>query len=919
VSQQGDTTGEGAARPLAQSSRADGLPSYREVFDVTHDALFVHDETGRILDVNERMCSMFRCPRSVALTLSLHDVSLGESPYSEVEARGKIALAVARGSTTFEWRTKRCDSTLFWSEVSLHSATVCGERRVIASVRDITAQREAEDALRLSEERFRALASMAREGIMVHVDGVILDVNQAFVEIVGLGAPSELIGKNGLDAVPLTDESRERIREMRRSCETNPYDIELVRHDGKRVYAETASRATTYFGRPARLVFVRDITDRQRAEQALRQSEERFRHLFDAGADAIFVVDDEGKITDVNRAACETLGYSREELLRLIVLDIVASTTRERLARFFKEVLERGQVDVEGVQRRRDGTQFPVDTRVTAFRTAEGPRFFAAVRDITDRKRQEEARRQSERRLTMAISATADAIWEWNVATNETYYSPRWYEMLGYQDQDFPMNLEAWSRLCHPEDLSAMRERLTAANSDVRSTAVAIEFRMRARDGSWRWILGRGSVVERDSDGAPLLVCGTITDVTERKRNEAERARLEESLRHAQKLESMGRLAGGVAHDFNNFLTAIRGNVSLALHDVQPRDPLHELLIDVDKVAESAAKLTHQLLAFSRKQVILPKVVSLNDLILQLQKMLMRLLGEDIALETKLAADLASVRIDPGQLEQILVNLAVNARDAMPDGGRLTIETSNVHLVEAATTAEDGIPPGHYVRLSMSDEGTGMTDEVRAHLFEPFFTTKQDGRGTGLGLPMVYGAVRQNRGRIEVRSEVGRGTTITMHLPALAEVAERVSTRPRVELARGSETVVLVEDDASVRSVAVRLLQRQGYTVRAYANASEALVAIREASLSPSRDGRVHLLLTDVVMPGMNGRALAEKARSLLPDLKVLFTSGYPEDTVAHHGIIEQGIEFLPKPYTLSGLAQRVREVLEASPARDDG
>ena len=274
--------------------------------------------------------------------------------------------------------------------------------------------------------------------------------------------------------------------------------------------------------------------------------------------------------------------------------------------------------------------------------------------------------------------------------------------------------------------------------------------------------------------------------------------------------------------------------------------------------------------------------------------------------------------MDPGQLEQILVNLAVNARDAMPGGGALTIETCNVQVSNAVFGPQGSVASGPYVRLAVSDEGTGMTDEVRAHLFEPFFTTKEKERGTGLGLPMVYGAVHQNRGRIEVESEVGKGTTFKIFLPAVAEAAERISTAPRLEIPRGNETILLVEDDASVRAIAVRLLRRQGYKVLAHANGADALAALGAATVTPARLVAVHLLVTDVVMPGMNGRALADQARVLLPELKVLFTSGYPEDAVAHHGVIEKGIEFLSKPYTLGGLAKRVREVLDGPLARND-
>jgi len=887
---------------------------YRAILDAANDAVFVHDEAGRVIDVNARMCTMFRCEPGDALSISANSLSFGESPYSELEAQQKIALALEQGSTTFEWRSRRLDGTLFWSEVTLHRASGPGQCLIIASVRDTSAQKEAEEALRLSEERYRALSSLAREGIMLHADGKVLDVNQAFLDIIGFSDPSEIVGRDGMATTPFTPESRQRVLDNQRFPSPRPCDIELVRRDGTRIHAETVGRAATFLGRPARLVLMRDITDRKHAEQALSESEERFRHLFDAGADAIFVYDEQGKLLDVNRAAAESVGYSRAELLRLNMRDIATRVSPARLEELLDGVRKRGRVTLEGYHQRQDGTNFPVDVRITLFRTEDGPRYFAAARDITEKKALEDARQQRERRLAMAISATADAIWEWNVKTGQTYYSPRWYEMLGYDDQAFPMTFDTWRQLCHPDEISATIERIRASLFNPISSGYAIEFRMHARDGSWRWIFWRGNVVERDDKGAPLLVSGTNTDVTERKRNEAERLKLEESLRHAQKLESIGRLAGGVAHDFNNFLTAIQGNVSLALSTVDRHDAIHELLSDVDRAAESAAKLTHQLLAFSRKQVIIPKVISLNDLIVQLHNMLQRLLGENFVLETTLAPGIASVRIDPGQMEQILVNLVVNARDAMPDGGTLRIETRSAHLDPWFSREHAGVESGSYVELAVSDHGVGMTEEVRAHVFEPFYTTKETGKGTGLGLAMVYGAVHQNRGCVDVVSEPSRGTTFTIYLPAAEDAGPRISAADHERIPRGTETIVLVEDDSNVRQVAVRMLQRQGYTVCPCADGKEALAALGGASASTA-PAHVKLLVTDVVMPGMNGRSLADKARGMLPDLKILFTSGYPEDTVAHHGVVEEGIEFLAKPYTLTGLATRVREVLDGPAA----
>ena len=387
-----------------------------------------------------------------------------------------------------------------------------------------------------------------------------------------------------------------------------------------------------------------------------------------------------------------------------------------------------------------------------------------------------------------------------------------------------------------------------------------------------------------------------------------ERKLLEEQLRQSQKMEAIGRLAGGIAHDFNNLLTGIGGNLSLALVDLERDHPIVEMLNEANRATLSAADLTRQLLAFSRKQVVEPRVIDLNEAIDALQKMLARVIGEDIALTSRLAQCVAPIRIDPGQLEQVLLNLAVNARDAMPAGGRLTIETASVILDEHYCAAHPEVSPGAYVMLAVSDDGCGMSEDVRQRCFEPFFTSKDRDRGTGLGLLTVYGILKQSGGLIEAYSEIGRGTTFKIHLPRATETPEPFVRNASVqELPPGSETIVVVEDDLVVRNVAVRLLRKLGYNVLPFSRPVDAVSAIAQYS------GNIHLLLTDVVMPQMNGRQLSEELRVMRPNLKVLFTSGYTENVIVHHGVLDSGIYFIGKPYAAQGLATKVREVLDES------
>jgi two-component system cell cycle sensor histidine kinase/response regulator CckA len=390
-------------------------------------------------------------------------------------------------------------------------------------------------------------------------------------------------------------------------------------------------------------------------------------------------------------------------------------------------------------------------------------------------------------------------------------------------------------------------------------------------------------------------------------------------------MESIGRLAGGVAHDFNNLLTAILGNVQLALDDLPGESALNEYLIGIHDAAEIAASLTRQLLAFSRRQIIEPQLVDLNDLITRMQKMLTRLIGEDVALKTSLAKDLGTVKVDPGLMEQVIINLSVNARDAMPDGGTLLLETANVSAVNfspanaSTTNASSGpgtearhplLDPGEYVVLSVSDSGTGIPTEARQHLFEPFYTTKPKGRGTGLGLATTYGAVKQSGGHIDVQSEEGKGTTFKIFLP---RVTDRHPERPQPGSRAaqgpqsGSETILLVEDDPMVRSLAIKMLEHHGYRVLQAADGGEALL-IADRHREP-----IDLLMTDLVMPGMNGRLLAERFKGTHPEARVLMSSGYAENVITHHGVLEEGVSFICKPYTLQGLGAKVRQVLDRS------
>jgi two-component system, cell cycle sensor histidine kinase and response regulator CckA len=458
------------------------------------------------------------------------------------------------------------------------------------------------------------------------------------------------------------------------------------------------------------------------------------------------------------------------------------------------------------------------------------------------------------------------------------------------------------ARVLYPDDDEFERVGREKYDQIAERGTGSVNTRWRTKDGRILAVQLSSSPVNPDdwSDGVTF----TALDITARIAMEQEQVRMEAQLQQASKMEAIGRLAGGVAHDFNNLLTSILGNVELALMDLDPNDPLASILTEVNRAAVSAASLTRQLLAFSRKQIVEPRVLDLNDLVGRIQHMLVRLLGENVSLETRLMPGLGSVRVDQGQFEQVIVNLAINARDAMPGGGRVLIETADV---DGSSGAHPAAPPGPAVMVAVSDTGHGMTPEVLAHLFEPFFTTKPREKGTGLGLATTYGVVQQAGGTIDVDSVVGKGTTFRVYLPRADQSVDGSQERPGApSLPRGRGTVLLVEDEDAVRELAVKVLERLGYRLLVASHGAEA-VALAE------RHGAIDVLLTDVVMPGMSGRDLANRLAPLHPEMEVLYTSGYTEEVIAHHGVLDPGLRFLPKPYTPQSLASAVQAAIRRS------
>ena len=533
-------------------------------------------------------------------------------------------------------------------------------------------------------------------------------------------------------------------------------------------------------------------------------------------------------------------------------------------------------------------------------------RLVGIVQDVTERKQVEEALEKSRQKYEALVNSIDGIVWEADPNTLQfTFVSKQAEQLLGYPLEQWFTEPGFWKEHIHQEDREGVIALCLKAREEKRTTD--FEYRMLASDGRWLWLRNMVSVASENDRAVRLQ--GVMLDINKGKQAEEALRRSEQQFRQSQKMEAIGRLAGGIAHDFNNLLTGITGYSELLLNSLRPEDPMRGNLEEIRKAAARAASLTHQLLAFSRQQVLRPVILDLNALLANLHKMLRRLIGEDIELVTLLGPGLGRVEADRGQMEQVIMNLVVNARDAMPEGGRLILETANEELDEDYARTHPPTEPGSYVMLAISDTGCGMGPDTLARIFDPFFTTKEQGKGTGLGLSTVYGIIKQSDGYIWAYSEPGQGTTFKVYLPKVqGEVSVEAETVPApVELPLGSETVLLVEDEDSVRNLVRTILRKNGYTVLEARHGAEALrVAIQHT-------GPIHLMLTDVVMPLMSGRQLAERLAPLRPDMKVIYMSGYTDQAIVHHGVLEPGTIFLQKPFTPNSLACKVREVLDAS------
>ncbi len=781
-----------------------------------------------------------------------------------------------------------------------------GEGRVVGAskvARDITERKKADEALRFQQAMLLTERDLTPDGILV-VDehSTVLSYNRRFAQMWGVDVDILETRAHGtlLDSVrdKLADPDgfMTRIRELYDRHEESSHDeVELA--DGRTFERHSAPMRDPDGKYHGRVWYFRDVTERKRSEEALRAERDRAQRYLDTAEVILLALDTRARVTAINRKGCELTGWSEAELLGRSWFEMcLPESARGKIAERFERILAGDQSSIESPILTRGGDERMVDWKTRTLRDESGELIgtFSSGTDITERHRAQEALRTAEERTRFALESAGVGVWDMDYATGLARVTETLEAQYGWEPGTFDGTRETFLGAVHPEDRGRVRETLIRAEES--GSDFTVEHRALWADGTVRWLTSAGRI-RLDEHGVPLRGVGISMDVTERHS-------LEQQYRQAQKMEAVGRLAGGVAHDFNNLLTAILGYCQLLLLDLAENDPRREDILEIQHSGRSAAHLTGQLLAFSRKQIVEPTVLDLNKVIEATGRMLGRLIGEDVEIDLHLGPDRMTVRADAGQMEQVLVNLAVNARDAMPGGGVLTIETASVELDEDYAETHLDVTPGPYVALTVSDTGVGMSRDVQERLFEPFFTTKEAGKGTGLGLATVHGIVAGSGGIVRVYSEVGKGTTFTVYLPRAQGVGpsgRAAERKPRPGVAH--ETVLVVEDESRLRTLVRRLLERRGYTVLLAATAEEALEVF-------GRGAAVDVMLTDVVMPGASGPELSGRLRELRPGLRVLYMSGYTEDAISHHGVLDPGVAFLHKPFTAEELERKLREVL---------
>jgi len=889
------------------------------IIEIAPHAMWISDDNGILIRSNHAMRDLFKITDDdvVGKYNLLQDNILEEQGYmplvKEVFGKGRTVKFTIDYDSSLLTQLNFAQTVFVILDVTISPVLDTDGRVTNAIIQevDITERKRAENELLESENKFKSFAEQALVGIYILQDGVFKYVNAKFAQMFGYTVGeclNNMTFKNLVHPEDLTKVEEQVRRRTSGEVEFVQYTFRGLKKDGQIFPVEVYGATSVHKGEPAGTGTILDISERKRAEEALRENEARLKIAMDLAKlvqweydvkTGMYGFDDQfyalygtssrhegGPLMSAEAYARKFIPPEESNVVAEAIAKTLATTDPN-----FTDQLEHRIIRADGEERHiivRWGVVCDQKGKVVEIRGAN--------QDVTERKRAEERLREYEKVVEglEEMIAVVDQDYRYVIANRA---------FLNYRNQQRDQVI---GRLVGDSSRNEVFERVIKEKLDECFLNKVVKYEMKyALPKFGETDLFITYLPIEGPSGVDRVAC-VFQDVTERKREEEKRKKLEEQLFQAQKMESVGRLAGGVAHDFNNMLGVIIGRAEMALEQVEKTDPHYENLQEILKAGLRSADLTRQLLAFARKQTAIPKILDLNDTISGMLKMLRRLIGEDIDLSWQPELDLWKVKIDPSQVDQILANLVVNARDAISGAGAITMRTENVVIDDSNRAETPEFIPGEYVLLAVSDNGDGMSKEVCQNIFEPFFTTKELGKGTGLGLSTVHGIVKQNDGFIYVASDLGKGTTVKIYLPRLQDKTAQVPSKEAADKPRtGTETILLVEDDEAILNLSKMILERFGYTVIA------AHTPVHAIHLVEDHPGDLHLLITDVVMPGMNGRELAEKIAAIRPNFKCLYMSGYTADVIGRQGILEEGVNFIQKPFGSADLAAKVRQVLD--------